>query len=442
MIWLRASRTKLFRRFKGHSFFFDSTRRIDRCCQSVPALVFVRYTTEKGIAEEFLFCKPLQTTTKAQDVMGLINDFFEGSNISWESLVGVCTDGAPARLGSRSVFVTLVKQKNPAVESTHCLIHKEVLASRTLPKNFKQHLETVINDVNFTKGSALSTRLFRRLCEGMGADHESLLFHTQVRWLSKGNMLQRVLELFDEVVAFLRAQENVVLLEALEDEFFRVRLSYLSDIFSALNELNRKLQGKGTNILFQSDKIRAFVAKLELWKKRAGSGSFSSFLALNECVEDMEDGLPDPIAEDIKQHLEGLEEEFKYYFPGIKNESNENKLIRDPFQRNVDVPDAWQEEFLDLKNDSPAKDAFQNMELEEFWTQVRGTYPLLATNALRILVQFSSTYLCETGFSALVHLKTKARNKLEVEADLRCALSITPPDIEGLVIGKQCQKSH
>ncbi|XP_076047318.1 protein FAM200C-like [Oratosquilla oratoria] len=250
-----------------------------------------------------------KTTTKAQDVMGLINDFFEDSNITRESLVGVCTDGAPAMLGSPSGFITFVKQKNPAVESTHCLIHKEVLASRTLPKNFKQHLETVIN---------------------------------VVKWLSKGNMLQRVLELFDEVVAFLLAQEDVMLLEALEGEFFRVRLAYLSDIFSALNELNSKLQGKGTNILFQSDKIRAFVAKLELWKKRAGSGSFSSFLALNECVEDMEDCLPDPIAEDIKQHLEGLEEEFKYYFPGIKNESNENKLIRDPFQSNVDdVPDVW-----------------------------------------------------------------------------------------------------
>ena len=436
-------KNQVVQKVRGSQFFSIQLDESTDVANLSQLLVFVRYTTEKGIAEEFLFCKPLQTTTKAQDVMDLINDFFEDSNISWESLVGVCTDGAPAMLGCRSGFVTLVKQKNPAVESTHCLIHKEALASRTLPKNFKQHLETVIKVVNFIKGSALNTRLFRRLCEGMEADHESLLFHTQVRWLSKGNMLQRVLELFDEVVAFLRAQENVVLLEALEGEFFRVRLSYLSDIFSALNELNRKLQGKGTNILFQSDKIRAFVAKLELWKKRAGSGSFTSFLALNECVEDMEDGLPDPIAEDIKQHLEGLEEEFKYYFPGITNESKENKLIRDPFQRNVDdVPEAWQEEFLDLKNDSAAKDAFQNMELEEFWTQVRGTYPLLATNALRILVQFSSTYLCETGFSALVHLKTKARNKLEVEADLRCALSITPPDIEGLVSGKQCQKSH
>ena len=31
---------------------------------------------------------------------------------------------------------------------------------------------------------------------------------------------------------------------------FPMRLSYLYDIFSALNYLNRKLQGKGTNILF------------------------------------------------------------------------------------------------------------------------------------------------------------------------------------------------
>ena len=59
------------------------------------------------------------------------------------------------------------------------------------------------------------------------------------------------------------------------------------------------------------------MAKLILWKKSAGIESSSSFLALNECVEDMEDDLPDPIAEVIKQHLEGLEQEFKFYFPRI-----------------------------------------------------------------------------------------------------------------------------
>ena len=316
-------------------------------------------------------------------------------------------------------------KKNPAVESIHCFIHKQALAAKTLPNNLKQQLEVVIKVVNYIKGSALNTRLFGRLCEAMDVNHECLLFHTQVRWLSRGNMLERVLELFDEILAFLKAQENAILLQALECEFFCARLSYLSDIFSLLN---KTLQGKGTNILFQSDKIRAFVAKLKLWKKRAESGNFSSFLALNECVEEMENGLPDAIAEEIKQHLESLDEEFQHYFQDISNENNQSRLVRNPFQMNVD--------------DVPAKDAFQNMELEEFWTQIRGTYKLLAKNALRILVQFSSTYQCQTGFSALVHLKTRARNKLEVEADLGCALSTTLPDIDKLVTKKQCQKSH
>jgi len=67
-------------------------------------------------------------------------------------------------------------------------------------------------------------------------------------------------------------------------------------------------------------------------------------------------------------------EEFKRYFPGVDNKTNENKHIRDPFCREVDdIPEAWQEEFLDLKNDSAARDAFQNVELEEFWIQVRET---------------------------------------------------------------------
>ena len=87
-------------------------------------LVFCRYIISQGIEQDFLFCLPLKTTTKAADIMEVLNDFFKDTEISWTNLVGVCTDGVPAMLGLRSGFVALVKHKNPAVEGTHCMIQK------------------------------------------------------------------------------------------------------------------------------------------------------------------------------------------------------------------------------------------------------------------------------------------------------------------------------
>ena len=69
-------------------------------------------------------------------------------------------------------------------------------------------------------------------------------------------------------------------------------------------------------------------------------------------------------------------------------------------------------------------------------------YKNVGSVAIRTLLSFSSTYLRESGFSALVSMKTKFRNKLECEADLRCALSSTKPRIKRLVSQKQLHPSH
>ena len=45
----------------------------------------------------------------------------------------------------------------------------------------------------------------------MDSDHEALLFHTEVRWLSKGNMLGRLYELRAEVEIFLDDKKNNLL---------------------------------------------------------------------------------------------------------------------------------------------------------------------------------------------------------------------------------------
>ena len=119
------------------------------------------------------------------------------------------------------------------------------------------------------------------------------------------------------------------------------------------------------------------------------------------------------------------------------------KVARNPFIHKVeDVPEAIQEEFTELTNDSFSKDEFHSCKLEEFWVKMQHCYPTIGIQALNIQVPFSSMYLCKCGFSALLIIKSKAKNRLHVQSDIHCVLSTTLPDIEKLVAKKQGHPSH
>lgn len=183
----------------------DESTDIANCCQ---LLIFVRFLNEDNtIKEELLLSQVLETTSKGTDVMQIISDYFEKHGLMWEKLAGFCTDGAPAMLGSRSGLATLVKQKNSSILTTHCIIHRQALASKTLPKDLAFAMKVAIQLVNSVKNSALNTRVFKKLCADLDAEYETLLYHTETRWLSKGNMLTRVFELREELKVFLKKYE-------------------------------------------------------------------------------------------------------------------------------------------------------------------------------------------------------------------------------------------
>ena len=128
----------------------------------------------------------------------------------------------------------------------------------------------------------------------------------------------------------------------------------------------------------------------------------------------------------ITQHPQSLKTEFKRYFPELKEQ--EGVFVRNPFSSALDVddiPDELQNQFYDIRNDSSARDVFQERPLSQFWCAMRKSYPQLSKLAIRILLPFATTYFCESGFSALIHIKTKARNRSKVEDDMRLALSNT-----------------
>ena len=416
----------------------DETTDVANCAQ---LLAFTRYIKDNDFKEEILFCHPLEASTKGADIFELVNSFFESEGLEWKNLCGCTTDGAPAMLGSQSGFKTRIAAVNSKTKHMHCMIHRQALAAKTLPTELKEVLDTTVKMVNFIKSSALNTRLFRLLCSDLDSGHETLLYHTEVRWLSRGNVVKRVFELQQELKEFFSRndrKESQVYHRKLSDPKWVTHLAYLVDIFTRLNILNKSLQGAGVVVTDAVDKLKSFQMKLKLWEAKVRKGNFDMF----ETLADRQDTCTaDQMADLIVQHLSSLQNELTRYFPDMSDVNV--KLIRDPFHTDVaSVNDAIQEEFIDFVNDSSACDLFEKKSLVSFWCEISKSYPHVAEEPLRWLLLFPSTYLCETGFSSLLVIKSKLRSRLNVEADLRCALAKTAPRLAKLVEEKQFQPSH
>ena len=88
-------------------------------------------------------------------------------------------------LGSRSGFRGQVVEKNSKTKHLHCMLHRYALACKTLPPELRLVLD-VVHMINTIKSSSLKTRLFSQLYQELGSDYETLLYHSEVRWLSRG----------------------------------------------------------------------------------------------------------------------------------------------------------------------------------------------------------------------------------------------------------------
>ncbi|KAJ4925387.1 hypothetical protein JOQ06_018119 [Pogonophryne albipinna] len=408
-------KSQLLERLRGSKFAVQLDESTD-VSGSAQLIALVRYPWEGRIQEDFLFCQELTGRATGEEIFNVIDVFMETGNVSWENCIEICTDGAAAMTGRKSGVVARAKERNPMMIATHCMLHRQALVSKSLSPELQSVLSTVVSVVNHIKCKPLHSRLFGQLCREMGAGQDTLLFHSEVRWLSRGKGLQRVYELRSELCEFIQNDKPTTAALFLDPEWI-AQLAYLADVFNLLNDLSLSVQGRYASIL-------------------ETCSPNSEFLDTNQIPAEI-------VKNTIGSHLASLGDYFNDYFTDVDTDAWD--WVRDPFVAHTSargLSGKAEEELLDLACDGTLRIRFGQGGHVDFWPSVEQEYPEIAAVAMRVLLPFPTTYLCEASFSALTSMKAKYRARMEVENDLRVCLSSTSPRMEKLCSERRAHISH
>ncbi|KAL1777072.1 zinc finger protein MYM-type protein 6 [Sigmodon hispidus] len=401
-------------------------------------LCYVRFIDydDGDLKEELLFCTEMSSPSTDLEVFELINKYIDSRSLNWNHCVGFCTDGATSMTDGCSRLKSKIQEvtKN-AVMFTHCFIHREHLAAEKLSPCLHEVLFQSAQILSFVKNSAWNSQTLTILCEEMGSEHVDLPLNAEVRWLSRGRILTRLFELRHEIEILLN-QKHSDLAMYFHDKEWVAKLAYLADMFSLLNKLNSGLQGTMATLFNLYNKIDIFKKKLKTWLKRTQENDYDMFPLFSEFLDSSDVSMRGTTSI-IVEHLEGLSQIFHDCYPPEEDLRSGNLWLVDPFasHQNNNLTDSEEEKLAVLSSDMSLQSAYKAMSVTQFWVSIRTSHPELHEKAVKLLLPFSTVWLCDATFSALTALKQ--RNLLAFGPALRLSVTSLVPRIEKLVKEKE-----
>lgn len=412
-------------------------------------LIFLRGVDNNFcVTEELLDLSSLNTTTTGKDIFEAVSNAIDKIGLKWDKLCGVTTDGAPAMTGERkgmaSMVCAKVQESGGEAVKMHCIIHQEALCAKTV--QLSDVMNTVVKTVNIIRVRALYHREFQTFLTDVDAEYGDLLYHSEVRWLSRGSVLRRFYSLRSEIDQFLKEKDRP--LHELSDPLWLADLAFLVDLTEHLNTLNKNLQGKDQLVPQLHAHMKAFCVKLRLFEAQLRTFNVAHFPTLSE----IRSAFPKADLTDKKGKyvsvITSLMTEFSKRFQDFSTIENDIKLFATPFMINAEeVEESLQLELIEMQCDDSLKNQHQLLSLPDFYRSLEeAKFPLMRRHAKRMMSLFGSTYICEQTFSLMTLNKSRLRTKMTNDhlCDvLRISTTKLTPDLPAILQAKaQLHCSH
>ena len=338
---------------------------VDESCDindTAQVSLFVRFISHSGPKEELLGLLPLKGQTRGEDIANAVKECMDKHHIPLDKIVSIATDGAKSMTGVRKGFVAILREKI----NYEILVY--TLCAQTFPDEICKVMELVITIINSILAKALYHRQFKEFLFEMESEYADLLLHNKVRWLSRGNVLKRFAILFPDIKVFL-LEKGVHYPELTDDQWLQ-KCYFMVDLTSHLNQLNRKLQGKGKLIFSMLEEVTTFENKLSIFAQDFERETLYHFPSLQKHCQENHSTIDKhhfkTIILNMRKAFLGRFQEFKNSrttLAFVKNPLNATitELRLSPFE--IDIGN-FEIQLIDLKNKEIWRSKFERLSVE------------------------------------------------------------------------------
>ena len=232
----------------------------DRHGSDKPFPIVITCALDNGDVKNHLLSLPtLKEDATGQNIFNVIDSQLSRYNIPWDNCVCFGSDNANVMVGKKNGVLGHILAKHENIFSSGCVCHLIHLAAEKATKQLPVSVENFFQDLYYyTDKSSKRLAEFEKLQDELDVAPRKICKHAPTRWLSLGKSIRWLLEQWDVVKAFFKAEcdkpekrkqsytsdrkENV--LREIRSRTFRLYVIFLDFILPVFDTTNAILQSE------------------------------------------------------------------------------------------------------------------------------------------------------------------------------------------------------